>query len=110
MKTAQRILILMIRAYQALISPALGAFFGPSGRCRYNPSCSHYALEAVQRHGAARGSVLAAKRLCRCHPWADFGDDPVPLAKSAGIIERDTPAAFDIRPSAQPWRTAGRVS
>jgi uncharacterized protein len=80
MNAAQRSLILLIRGYQAVLSPALGAFFGPAGRCRYTPSCSRYALEAVQIHGALGGSFLAAKRLCRCHPWASFGEDPVPKA------------------------------
>ena len=62
-----------IRAYQLLISPA----FPPS--CRYHPSCSHYAAEAVERYGPWRGSLLAARRLLRCHPWGGSGYDPVPL-------------------------------
>src|SRR5579862_9447624 len=62
-----------IRAYQLLLSPILL----PS--CRYYPSCSHYAAEAVARHGAGRGSLLALRRLARCHPWGGSGYDPVPL-------------------------------
>jgi uncharacterized protein len=62
----------MIRAYQLLLAPILE----PS--CRYYPSCSHYAAEAVARHGPWRGSVLAARRLSRCHPWGGSGYDPVP--------------------------------
>jgi uncharacterized protein len=62
----------LIRLYQATISPLLG----PS--CRYHPSCSGYALVAVQRHGALRGSWLAARRLGRCHPWTPGGVDLVP--------------------------------
>ena len=62
----------MIRAYQLLVAPVLP----PS--CRYYPSCSHYAAEAVARHGAWRGSLLALRRLSRCHPWGDSGYDPVP--------------------------------
>ncbi len=62
----------LIRAYQLLISPVLP----PS--CRFTPTCSAYAMEAVARHGAARGSWLAARRLCRCHPWNEGGWDPVP--------------------------------
>jgi putative membrane protein insertion efficiency factor len=61
-----------IRAYQLLISPA----FPPS--CRYYPSCSHYAAQAVELHGPWRGSLLAARRLLRCHPWGGSGYDPVP--------------------------------
>jgi putative membrane protein insertion efficiency factor len=75
---ARRFLILLIRFYQALISPVLQAFFGPAGRCRYTPSCSQYAREAIQLHGACAGTILAGKRLCRCHPWGPSGDDPVP--------------------------------
>ena len=68
-----------IRAYQLLLAPALP----PS--CRYFPSCSHYADEAIARHGALRGSFLAARRLCRCHPWGGSGYDPVP-APAGGKI------------------------
>ncbi|MEX1994558.1 MAG: membrane protein insertion efficiency factor YidD [Steroidobacteraceae bacterium] len=63
-----------IRAYRFLLSPMLGS------NCRYHPSCSAYALEAIELHGAARGSWLAAKRICRCHPWGAHGYDPVPHA------------------------------
>jgi putative membrane protein insertion efficiency factor len=62
----------LIRGYQLLISPVLG----PS--CRYLPSCSDYAAEAIQRHGALAGGWLALKRLARCHPWGGSGYDPVP--------------------------------
>jgi putative membrane protein insertion efficiency factor len=62
----------MIRGYQVLVSPLLP----PS--CRFTPSCSQYALEAVTRHGALRGSWLAACRLARCHPFHPGGFDPVP--------------------------------
>jgi putative membrane protein insertion efficiency factor len=61
-----------IRAYQLLVSPLLP----PS--CRFFPSCSEYAAEAVQRHGALRGVGLALRRLARCHPWGGSGYDPVP--------------------------------
>ena len=62
----------MIRAYQLLVAPVLP----PS--CRYLPSCSHYAAEAIDRHGPLRGGLLAVRRLCRCHPWGGSGYDPVP--------------------------------
>src|SRR3954453_5537339 len=66
------LLIGLLKAYRLVISPLYGNV------CRYYPSCSAYALIAVQRHGAARGSWLAARRLLRCHPWARGGYDPVP--------------------------------
>lgn len=65
----------LIRAYQLLVSPVLP----PS--CRYYPSCSHYAAEAIERHGPWRGTLLAARRLLRCHPWGGGGYDPVPLER-----------------------------
>lgn len=64
----------LIRGYQLLLSPVLPAC------CRFSPSCSHYALEAVARFGPGRGGWLALKRLARCHPWSDGGEDPVPEA------------------------------
>ena len=66
------LLIGPIRAYQRGISPLLGP------RCRFYPSCSHYAVEAIERFGAARGSWLALKRISRCHPLNAGGLDPVP--------------------------------
>lgn len=67
-----RILILPIRAYQRFISPALPP------ACRFTPTCSAYAVEAIARHGALKGGWLAVRRLARCHPWHPGGDDPVP--------------------------------
>ncbi|MEW7848393.1 membrane protein insertion efficiency factor YidD [Massilia aurea] len=64
--------IWLLRGYQLLISPMLGP------RCRFYPSCSNYAIEALRVHGAARGSWLAARRVGRCHPWNAGGLDPVP--------------------------------
>ena len=63
--------ILVIRAYQRLISPLLP----PS--CRFTPSCSHYGIEALQKHGLIRGSYLTISRIARCHPWSKGGHDPV---------------------------------
>ncbi|MBL0178753.1 MAG: membrane protein insertion efficiency factor YidD [Gemmatimonadetes bacterium] len=67
-----RALALLIRGYQRFISPALPP------ACRFAPSCSQYALEAVRRHGALAGGWLAIKRVARCHPWHPGGYDPVP--------------------------------
>lgn len=69
---ARRFVLALIRAYQILLSPML------FGSCRYVPSCSHYAAEAVERFGAARGTWLALRRLMRCHPLGGHGFDPVP--------------------------------
>ena len=66
----------LIRIYQAALSP----LFGPC--CRFTPSCSAYAMEAVTLHGAARGSLLAVKRLLRCHPFGGGGYDPVPPVRA----------------------------
>ena len=66
------LLIAPIRAYQKVVSPLLGP------RCRFHPSCSSYAIEAIEKHGAARGSWLAARRIARCHPFRPGGYDPVP--------------------------------
>lgn len=62
----------LVRAYQMGVSPWLAP------RCRYTPTCSAYALEALDRHGPWRGGWLALRRLARCHPWGGFGLDPVP--------------------------------
>ena len=68
-------LIVLVRLYQLLVSP----FFGPT--CRYYPSCSAYAVTALQTHGAIKGSWLAIRRLLRCHPWSPGGVDHVPPRK-----------------------------
>jgi putative membrane protein insertion efficiency factor len=74
---AQHLLLAAVRIYRAVVSPALGAFFGPTGGCRFTPTCSAYAADAVRTHGAISGSWLATRRLCRCHPWGGWGHDPV---------------------------------
>lgn len=67
-----KLLIALIRGYQLLLSPFLG------GACRFQPSCSAYAREAVERHGPWHGSILALRRLSKCHPFGASGLDPVP--------------------------------
>jgi putative membrane protein insertion efficiency factor len=67
-----KFLVLLIKAYRYCLSPLLG----PS--CRYVPSCSEYAVEAIDKHGPGYGSWLALKRIARCHPWHPGGYDPVP--------------------------------
>ncbi|RUO30899.1 membrane protein insertion efficiency factor YidD [Aliidiomarina sedimenti] len=68
----QAIPIALIRVYQLVISPILGP------RCRFYPTCSHYAIEAIRIHGVLKGSALAAKRIVKCHPGNSGGIDPVP--------------------------------
>jgi hypothetical protein len=78
MNIFQQVSISAIRLYQVVISPIIVSFLGPSARCRFNPSCSQYALEAIRIHGVIGGCWLALRRLARCHPWGACGDDPVP--------------------------------
>jgi len=69
-----RAALVLVRSYQLLLGPWLG------GTCRFNPSCSQYALMAIEQHGAARGLWLAIRRVARCHPLSRPGFDPVPPA------------------------------
>ena len=100
MNLAQHILVLGLRLYRWVISPAKTFLFGPFSQCRFTPSCSAYALEAIIRHGALVGSGYALKRICRCHPWGGCGEDPVPpigegpfagSARLAGRLEQALP-------------------
>ena len=68
----KQLMILVVRGYQVVLSPHLPA------SCRYYPTCSHYAIEALEKHGALRGGWLAVKRIARCHPFRPGGFDPVP--------------------------------
>lgn len=69
----------LVRGYRLLLSPWLGS------ACRFEPTCSVYALHALERHGAAAGSYLTVRRLARCHPWCDGGRDPVPQELPRGM-------------------------
>lgn len=66
------VLVGAVRVYQWTLRPVIGA------NCRFEPSCSHYAIEALRRHGALRGTALSARRVLRCNPWTAGGYDPVP--------------------------------
>lgn len=78
----QRGLMALVQGYRLLLSPWLGS------ACRFEPSCSAYALQALQRHGAITGTRLTAQRLLRCHPWCEGGHDPVPVTPPAGLFTR----------------------
>ena len=79
-----RVLIGLVRFYQLAISPWMPA------ACRYTPTCSAYAIDALHEHGALRGTWLAARRVGRCHPWGGFGYDPVP--RRADSAHDESPA------------------
>jgi putative membrane protein insertion efficiency factor len=84
----------LIRVYQTTLSPLLGP------ACRFHPSCSQYALEAIDRFGCRKGGWLAVKRLCRCHPWHPGGYDPVPESLRPAATptpQRSLPDARDCR-------------
>ena len=83
------LLVWFLRSYQLLLSPLMGQ------KCRFYPTCSNYAIEALRVHGAARGSLLAARRVCRCHPWNPGGVDlvPPPLPPDADEHSQPPPAA-----------------
>jgi putative membrane protein insertion efficiency factor len=82
-----RLLVWLLRGYQLLVSPMLGQ------NCRFYPTCSNYAVEALKVHGAARGSWLALRRVCRCHPWNDGGVDLVPPRDGADGQAHSSPTA-----------------
>ncbi len=73
-RVPQKILVALVKAYRLLLSPWLGS------SCRFEPTCSAYSLQALQQHGATKGSYLTLYRLVRCHPWCNGGYDPVPSA------------------------------
>jgi uncharacterized protein len=90
----RRILIAAVRTYRLLFSPWLGS------ACRFSPTCSLYSLQALEMHGASVGSYLTLRRLARCHPWCQGGEDPVPLQRprwaAAWRPVRSTTADHDV--------------
>jgi putative membrane protein insertion efficiency factor len=77
-KALARVLIVLVMFYQSVISPALHMLAGPGMGCRFQPTCSQYAIEALKLHGPFIGLWLAIKRILRCHPRGGYGYDPVP--------------------------------
>ena len=88
----QQVLIGAVKFYRLMLSPWLGS------ACRFEPTCSAYALTALESHGASTGARLSARRLLRCHPWCAGGCDPVPLPRfiSPAIAPATTPLAADL--------------
>lgn len=82
LRLPQTALVTLVKGYRLLLSPWLGS------SCRFEPTCSAYSLQALQQHGAARGSYLTLYRLARCHPWCNGGYDPVPSFASAPTAGR----------------------
>jgi putative membrane protein insertion efficiency factor len=80
----QSFLMTLVRGYRLLLSPWLGS------SCRFEPTCSVYALQALELHGAARGSYLTLRRLGRCHPWCAGGQDPVPPALFSSLTSSNS--------------------
>ena len=94
-----RTLLALIAVYQRTLSPALPALFGPTCGCRFSPTCSHYAADAVRTHGAFLGTGLAARRLVRCTPFSAGGFDPVPAPRCTHVTS-SYPAASGLAHSA----------
>jgi hypothetical protein len=91
-----RALIALLRGYRLLLSPWLGS------QCRFEPTCSRYAIEALERHGAAAGSYLALRRVARCHPWCDGGCDAVPDHAPPLFTRWSSPRGGDITSRPEP--------
>ena len=87
----KKIAIAFIRLYQRTLSPDHGwmRLFYPYGCCRFHPTCSQYAIEAIEKHGLGRGSWLALNRILRCHPWAAGGNDPVPAVLTELVLKKE---------------------
>jgi len=77
------LIIGLIRIYRRFLGPMLRVLSGGHGFCRFQPTCSRYFLEAVERYGSVRGSWMGICRIFRCHPWGDSGYDPVPTDEGA---------------------------
>ncbi len=99
---SQRILISLLRAYRFFLSPWLG------NACRFEPTCSAYSLQAIQRHGAAAGTYMTFRRLVRCQPWCEGGHDPVPAMSPA--LFRSFSAGVPVHPDAASSPSTDKIS
>lgn len=88
MNPVRQALLLFIQIYRWVGSPMKRFLLGPGSGCRFSPTCSAYAMEALERHGVCRGVALTTGRLCRCHPWGGSGDDPVPALPTHSLSPR----------------------
>ena len=84
----RQLVVLPIRLYRRAVSPLVILLLGPGSGCRFHPTCSQYALEAILSRGVARGLWLSLRRMARCHPWGGSGHDPVP-----GVARSETDSA-----------------
>ena len=107
-QAVRMILLGVLHCYRWTLSPFLAFVGGPGSGCRFVPTCSQYAIEAIQSHGAMRGSLLAVRRVCRCHPWGGFGFDPVP--PSAPQTARQKVSSADLHLTCSPCYTLPQVS
>lgn len=99
---SQRILISLLRAYRFFLSPWLG------NACRFEPTCSAYSMQSIQRHGAAAGTYMTFRRLVRCQPWCEGGHDPVPAMSPA--LFRSFSAGVPVHPDAASSPSTDKIS
>lgn len=100
-RAAVRVLCALIRVYQVTLSPAL-AVAAPRCGCRFAPTCSHYAQDALRLHGPLTGAALALRRLARCGPWHPGGLDPVPPPACRRVVPSSSPHPLSRAPRALP--------
>jgi putative membrane protein insertion efficiency factor len=88
MSVLSQLFVKLIKIYQLFLSPLKYVLFGPNAGCRYQPTCSNYAIDCFKEHPFFKALWLATKRIFRCHPWGGFGYDPVPKGRSGKAVRR----------------------
>lgn len=101
------LLIFLIKLYQWVLSPLKIMLTGSAGSCRFEPTCSHYGIEALRLHGVFRGSWLTLRRILRCHPWGGQGYDPVPSKDAANTPEPAPKSTSTPAPTSKPKQPPG---